>query len=90
MDAGWVSHGLASLSAAAKAEGFHLDLIDLRALDSWDHFRTEFASRAPDVIGLTMMSVDYNPVKQALAIARQIKPDVVTIVGGPHVTLATG
>ena len=35
-----------------------------------------------------MMSVDYNPVKQALAIAREVKPEVVTIVGGPHVTLA--
>ena len=35
-----------------------------------------------------MMSVDYNPVKQALAIARQVKPDVVAVVGGPHVTLA--
>ena len=88
MDAGWVSHGLGSISAAAKADGFEIDLIDLRALTGWDHFRAEFARRAPDVIGLTMMSVDYNPVKQALAIAREVKPDVVTIVGGPHVTLA--
>ena len=88
MDAGWVSHGLASISAAAKAQGFAIDLIDLRALQSWDHFREEFRQRDPDVIGLTMMSVDYNPVKRALQIAKEIKPDVVTIVGGPHVTLA--
>jgi anaerobic magnesium-protoporphyrin IX monomethyl ester cyclase len=88
MDAGWVSHGLASISAAAKAQGFAIDLIDLRALQSWDHFREEFKQRDPDVIGLTMMSVDYNPVKRALQIAKEIKPDVVTIVGGPHVTLA--
>lgn len=88
MEAGWVSHGLASISAAAKAEGFEVDLIDLRALQSWDHFRAEFARRSPDVIGLTMMSVDYNPVKQVLDIAREIKPDVVSVVGGPHVTLA--
>jgi len=88
MDAGWVSHGLASISAAAKAEGFEVDLIDLRALQSWDHFREEFKLRDPDVIGFTMMSVDYNPVKRALAIAHEIKPEVVTIVGGPHVTLA--
>ena len=36
MDAGWVSHGLASSSAAAKAEGFEVNRIDLR---DWDHFR---------------------------------------------------
>jgi anaerobic magnesium-protoporphyrin IX monomethyl ester cyclase len=88
MDAGWVSHGLASLSAAAKAQGFAIDLIDLRALRDWDHFRAELQQRRPDVIALTMMSVDYNPVKQALAIARELYPRVITIVGGPHVTLA--
>ncbi|MCD6289018.1 MAG: B12-binding domain-containing radical SAM protein, partial [Anaerolineae bacterium] len=88
MDAGWVSHGLASISAAAKAEGFEVDLIDLRALESWDHFREEFRQRDPDVVGVTMMSVDYNPTRRALEIMREVKPDVVTIVGGPHVSLA--
>ncbi len=39
MDAGWVSHGLASISAAAKAEGFEIDLIDLRALKDWEQFQ---------------------------------------------------
>ena len=88
MDAGWISHGLAYLSAAAKAQGFDVDLIDLRALKSWDHFREEFKQRDPDVVGLTMMSVDYNPVKQALAIIKEVKPETITVVGGPHVTLA--
>lgn len=88
MDAGWVSHGLASLSAAAKAQRFEIDLIDLRALQSWDHFREEFRKRDPDVVSLTMMSVDYNPVKRSLEIVKELKPEVVTIVGGPHVTLA--
>ncbi len=39
MEAGWVSHGLAHLSSAAKAQGFDIDLIDLRALSGWDEFR---------------------------------------------------
>ena len=88
MDAGWISHGLAYLSAAAKAQGFDVDLIDLRALKSWNHFREEFRQRAPDVVGLTMMSVDYNPVRQALEIIEEVKPETITVVGGPHVTLA--
>ncbi len=88
MEAGWISHGLASLSAAAKAQGFAVDLIDLRALSGWDHFRQVLAERDPDVIGVTMMSVDYNPARQAVAIARQVKPEVVTVIGGPHVTIA--
>ncbi|MCK4832760.1 MAG: cobalamin-dependent protein, partial [Anaerolineales bacterium] len=65
MDAGWISHGLASISAAAKAKGFDVNLIDLRALNGWDHFREVLAERGPDVVGLTMMSVDYNPVRRS-------------------------
>jgi radical SAM superfamily enzyme YgiQ (UPF0313 family) len=88
MEAGWISHGLARLAAAAKAGGFEVDLIDLRALSSWDHFRDVLSERNPDVVGVTMMSVDYNPATQAIAIAKQVKPDLVTVVGGPHVTIA--
>ena len=88
MDAGWISHGLASLSAAAKAEGFEVDLIDLRALESWDHFREVLADRSPDVVAATMMSVDYNPTCHALAIVKDIDPNTTTIIGGPHVTIA--
>ena len=88
MDSGWISHGLACLSAAAKAQGFESDLIDLRALSGWDQFRRLLAERDPDVVGVTMMSVDYNPARQAIAIAKQVKPEVVTVIGGPHVTIA--
>lgn len=88
MDAGWISHGLASLSAAAKAQGFEVDLIDLRALSGWDQFREVLAERAPDVIGVTMMSVDYNPAHQAVAIAKEVLPEGITVIGGPHVTIA--
>jgi radical SAM superfamily enzyme YgiQ (UPF0313 family) len=88
MDAGWISHGLASLSAAAKAQGYAIDLIDLRALNGWDHFREVLVQRDPDVIGVTMMSVDYNPAREAVAVAKDVNPDIITIMGGPHVTIA--
>ena len=87
MEAGWISHGLAHLSAAAKAEGFEVDLIDLRALKGWDHFRDEIASRKPDVVGITMMSVDYNPAMQCLDIVKEVNPDIIAVIGGPHPTL---
>lgn len=88
MEAGWISHGLAHLSAAAKAQGFVVDLIDLRALSGWDHFRTVLAQRDPDVVGVTLMSVDYNPARKVIAIAKATKPDIVSVIGGPHVTIA--
>ncbi len=88
MEAGWISHGLAHLSSAAKAQGFDIDLIDLRALSGWAHFRAEIETRKPDVIGLTMMSVDFNPGMQCIDIVKEVDPNIVTIVGGPHPTLA--
>jgi len=88
MEAGWISHGLAHLSSAAKAQGFEIDLIDLRTLDGWEHYRAELAARRPDAIGVTMMSVDFNPAMQCIDIAKQVNPKLVTILGGPHPTLA--
>jgi anaerobic magnesium-protoporphyrin IX monomethyl ester cyclase len=87
MEAGWVSHGLAHLSSAAKAQGFDIDLIDLRALSGWGEFREELSRRRPDVVALTMMSVDYNPATEAARIVKETMPEVVTVVGGPHPTI---
>jgi anaerobic magnesium-protoporphyrin IX monomethyl ester cyclase len=89
MDSGWISHGLAILSAVAKEQGFDTDLIDLRALKGWEHFREELARRQPDVCGLTMMSVDFNPVMQCVDVIKEVHPAIVTVVGGPHPTLLT-
>lgn len=89
MDSGWISHGLAILSAVLKREGHQVDLLDLRALHGWDHFREELVARRPDVCGLTMMSVDFNPVMQAVDVITEVLPDCHIVVGGPHPTLAT-
>ena len=87
MEAGWVSHGLAHISSAAKAQGFAIDLIDLRALSGWDQFKEELLSRQPDVVGLTMMSVDYGPATEAARVVKEVMPNTVTVVGGPHPTI---
>lgn len=89
LDSGWIGHGLAMVSSATKACGHEVDLIDLRALSGWDHFRSELLKRQPRVLGLSMMSVDYDPVMTAIDLAKEVIPDIVTVVGGPHVSLAT-
>lgn len=88
MEAGWVSHGLAHLSSAAKAEGFPVDLIDLRALRGWEEYDEELRARRPDVIGITMMSVDFNPAGEAARRAKSVLPDTAIVVGGPQPTVA--
>lgn len=89
LDAGWVSHGLCILGACAREAGHEVDLIDLRALTGWEHYRDELSRRRPQVVGVTMMSVDFNPGMQAVRIAKEVDPGIATVVGGPHPTLAT-
>ena len=87
MDSGWISHGLAILAPCAARAGHEVNLIDLRALKGWDHFRATVAERHPDVVAITMMSADYNPGMRCLKIVREVDPTIVTMVGGPHPTI---
>jgi anaerobic magnesium-protoporphyrin IX monomethyl ester cyclase len=88
MSGGWIGHGLALLSACAKEAGHEVDLIDRRALRDWDHFRQEIRSRAPDVAGFGMISVDFNPAMRGIGIVKEVNPDTIVVAGGPHATLA--
>jgi len=88
MDSGWISHGLASISAAARAAGFPVDLIDLRGLRGWDHFTRILHERRPQVVGFTMMSTDSEHVRTAAALVKEFDPAIITLAGGPHVSMA--
>ncbi len=59
MESSWISHGLCSISAFAKKYGYLVELIDLRRLKGWDDFALLVREKEPDVVGMTMMSVDY-------------------------------
>lgn len=88
MSGGWIGHGLALLSACAKQAGYEVDLLDRRALRDWEHFREEVRVRAPDVAGFGMLSVDFNPAMRGIEIVKELNPRTITVVGGPHPTLA--
>jgi radical SAM superfamily enzyme YgiQ (UPF0313 family) len=87
MDSGWIAHGLAILAPCARQVGAEVDLVDLRALPGWDALRSEVERRRPDVVGVSMMSADYNPAMRCLEIVRQVDPRIRTCVGGPHPTI---
>jgi anaerobic magnesium-protoporphyrin IX monomethyl ester cyclase len=87
MDSGWIGHGLAILAPCARQVGAEVDLIDLRALPGWEAVRSELQRRRPDVVGVSMMSADFNPAMRTLAIVRELNPRIRTCVGGPHPTI---
>jgi radical SAM superfamily enzyme YgiQ (UPF0313 family) len=84
----WINHGLCLISAALKRAGFIVTLIDLRRLTGWAEFEKVVQDSDIDIAGITMMSVDYNPVMQCVDIIKRFKPDTKVIVGGPHASIA--
>jgi len=83
----WMNHGLAILSSALKNSGHQVNLIDLRRLTGWNHYRRIVKETAAEVVGITMMSVDFNPAIRAAQIIKEVKPETRVVVGGPHPSL---
>lgn len=87
IEANFIDHGLASLSAAAKAQGHTVDLIDLRTLTGWEHFREEVRRRPTRVWGMTSWSLHYPDAVRAMRIIKEEKDEAVVILGGVHATV---
>ncbi len=83
----WHNHGIMSLSAAVKKAGFQSELIDLRIENNIKKFLKSVNKKKPDVIGFSMMSVDYDPVLMCLKALKPNFPEIKTIVGGIHPTV---
>lgn len=80
----WINHGLCSLSACARREGHTVDLLDLRLLSGWEDVRGGIERLKPDVVGITMMSVDFDPVMEVAKAVKSYSEKIKVVVGGPH------
>lgn len=83
----WMNHGLAVISAAIKAKGYEVNLIDLRRLTGWKHYRQVVEENVGDVVGITMMSVDYDAAIKAAKILKEVNQKVKICIGGPHASI---
>ncbi len=84
MEESWISHGLCSISASAKKKGYSVELVDLRCLKGWREYARLMKDKNPDVVGVTMMSVDYNPAMKSIKLLKQECPGAIVVVGGAH------
>jgi radical SAM superfamily enzyme YgiQ (UPF0313 family) len=84
-----IDPGLCSISAYAKSKGYEdIQLIDVRKLSGWEHFRKEVRQKELDVIGITMMSCDFNKAMKAISIIKQESEQAIVVAGGVHPTVA--
>jgi len=79
--------GLGYLGAVLEKSQYKVDVIDCQVLKlSYEDFRSELGKRKPDIVGLTSTTLTYNPALKLAKIAKEVLPDCLTFIGGPHVT----
>jgi len=79
--------GIGYLAAVLEKNGFDVDVIDCQASRyTYEDYRREIVERKPDVVGATAPTRLYNSAKEVLRISKEVHPNVVTLLGGAHVT----
>ncbi|NJL08765.1 MAG: magnesium-protoporphyrin IX monomethyl ester anaerobic oxidative cyclase [Methylacidiphilales bacterium] len=84
----WSPAWVAYLAGYLKANGYS----DIRFIDamtddlSEDELRAEFAKEKPDIVGTTAITPAIYKAERVLQIAKEVHPNVVTVLGGIHGT----
>ena len=79
--------GLGYLAAVLEKNQYPVDVIDCQVLKlSFDELRGELSKRKPDIVGMTASTLTYKSALQIAKIAKEVHPNCVTVLGGPHVT----
>lgn len=83
----YLNHGLCSISSYARKQGYKISGIDLRKLKNWRQYSETIINQDPQVVGVSIMSIDLLPALEAVKLTKQINPNIITIVGGVHPTI---
>jgi len=83
----WIHQGLCSLSASTKKAGYTVELIDLRELPDWRGLEDKIRDYKPDVLGITMMDVDFEYALETARIAKSCDRNMKIVAGGPYATI---
>jgi radical SAM superfamily enzyme YgiQ (UPF0313 family) len=73
------------LGAAVKPH-HDVKVLDMRLEGGWDGLRETIEAFRPDIVGTGGDSCEANACKRALSAAKEIDPDILTVVGGIHAT----
>jgi radical SAM superfamily enzyme YgiQ (UPF0313 family) len=84
----WMSEPVALTSIAAMVPEHEVGILDMR-LERPQALPELIASFKPDIVGTTAMTTDAYQAQAVLRLARQIRPEALTLIGGHHATLNT-
>lgn len=79
--------GLGYMAAVLEERGVDIKIVDMDILKlSYDEYRTILSKEHPDIVGITTLTQQYPNGEKLAQISKQIIPDSLVIMGGPHVT----
>jgi radical SAM superfamily enzyme YgiQ (UPF0313 family) len=79
--------GLGYLGAVLYKSHFDVNVIDCQAQKfSYQHFKEEIGKVKPDIVGVTCTTLTYKSGLKIVRIAKEVWPNCITTMGGPHVT----
>ena len=79
--------GLGYLAAVLEENHYTVEVIDCQASKlSYEEFRRELDKRKPTIVGATSNTRLYKSALEIVKIAKEVHPNCLTLLGGPHVT----
>ena len=81
--------GLLSLAAVLEKEGIEVDFVPADVLGySWKDVKKRIIEFSPDIVGATTTTENRFDSFHLIKLVKKISPRIVTILGGPHITMA--
>lgn len=81
--------GLLYLGGVLEHNDYEVRVLDLLVSRfSKDKIRVELEGYQPDVVGVTAVTMNYHGASDILKYCKSVNPDIITVIGGPHVTFA--
>jgi anaerobic magnesium-protoporphyrin IX monomethyl ester cyclase len=82
--------GLAQLAAALEDDGVPVEIVDCNgSFMTWEDLQRTIAERQPTLVGASAMTTFMPTAARVMQMAQAVDPEIVTVVGGPHVTFKT-
>ena len=80
--------GIGYLAAVLEKNQYDVEVIDYQGLNpTRKQLEAELIKSHPDVVGVTTSTLTYNPALDIVKAAKEVLPNCLTILGGPHVTV---
>ena len=83
--------GLAFLAAALERAGVEVKILDLVVFPySKNMLETVLKGFLPHIVGITAVTMTFDNAISAIKDVKSIDPEIITVIGGPHVTFCAG